>query len=71
MKTLESIAEQYGDQNLVNFIYNRHCSRFDPENTGWIFAVDVAWQYHVQESEIIEDFERVESYGDLEQYFRR
>lgn len=70
MKTLESIVERYGEKNLVNFIYNRHCSRFNPNETSWEDAVETAWSYHTEEEEIVRDFETVESFGDLEQYFR-
>ena len=70
-RTVESFSEQYGERNVVRFIYNRHCSRFDPETASLDDALDTAWQYHVDSDAILEDLVRVESYGDLAQYFRR
>lgn len=70
-RTIDQFAEQYGEQKIVTFIFNRHCSRFDPSTTDLEDALEKAWQYHVSEDEILEDLIRVESHGDLDQYFRR
>jgi len=69
--TLQAAADRYGEQKIVQFIYNRHCSRFDPSSTSLEDAIDMAWQYHTTEDEILEDFRTVDSYGDLDQYMRR
>lgn len=68
--TLQAAAERYGEQKIVQFIYNRHCSRFDPSTTSLADAIDKAWQYHTDEDTILEDFRTVDSYGDLAQYMR-
>lgn len=70
MRTIESIKEQYGEQKLINFIFNRHCSRFNPHDISLDDALEIAWQYHTTEEDIVSDFETVESYNDLDQYFR-
>lgn len=68
--TIKELAERYGEENLVRFIYNRHCSRFDPHDTALDDALDIAGQYHTPEEDIVTDFVIVESYGDLAQYMR-
>jgi hypothetical protein len=67
---IEYFLERYGERSIVNFIWNRHCSRFNKDTASISEALDSAWSYHVEEETILEDLINVESYNDLEQYFR-
>ncbi len=70
MRTLDDIAKEYSEQAVVNFIYNRHCSRFNPQETSLHQAIDIAWSYKTEEYEIVDDWSTVELYQDLDQYTR-
>lgn len=67
----DAYVQRYGEEAIKNFIYNRHCARFDPTTSSVEDAVEKAWQYHTPLDEIVSDLETVESYSDLDQYFRR
>lgn len=73
--TAAANGEQDGERKMVMFIHNRHCSRVQPTDS-LDTAIDRAIDYSKGQegadviSEILDDWNKVVSYGDLDAFVR-